>query len=151
MVFSKNKELGGILTKKWMILITILMLAAVLVSGCADNADDTAMEEETVEETTVTEETVDDAVTATEGKDYAVRMEYYGAMKPAELELNKGDTIAWRNYKPQGTYTLVSDDGLFEDQEMDSNDAYSYTFTESGTFTFSVVDTPDMILTVTVN
>jgi plastocyanin len=137
------------MTKKWLILITLLMLAAVLVSGCTDNADDTAMEEQA--DDTTTDDVEEDAVTIADGKDYAVRMEYYGAMKPAELEINRGDTIAWRNYKPQGTYTLVSDEGLFDDQEMDSNDAYSYTFTESGTYTFSVVDTPDMTLTVTVN
>ncbi|MDK2824900.1 Plastocyanin [Methanolobus vulcani] len=139
------------MTKKWLIFITILMIAGVFVSGCADNADDTATDEKTVEETTTTEDVVEDTTPMSEGKDYAVRMEYYGAMKPAELEINRGDSIAWRNYKPQGTYTLVSDDGLFENQEMDSNDAYSYTFTESGTYTFSVVDYPDMTLRVTVN
>ncbi|SFM68438.1 cupredoxin domain-containing protein [Methanolobus profundi] len=137
------------MTKKWLILITILMLAGVLVSGCADNAEDTVVEEE-IEET-VAEDVEEDVAPIGDGQDFAVRMEYYGMMKPSELELNRGDTIAWRNYKPQGTYVLVSDDGLFEDQEMDSNDAYSYTFTESGTYTFSVIDTPDMTLTVTVN
>lgn len=137
------------MTKKWLILITILMLAGVLVSGCADNADETTAGDE-IEETT-TEDVQEEVAPMGDGQDYAVRMEYYGMMKPSELEINRGDSIAWRNYKPQNTYVLVSDDGLFEDQEMDSNDVYTYTFTESGTFTFSVKDTPDMTLTVNVN
>ncbi len=136
--------------KKWLLFITIIMLAGVLVSGCTDNAEDAGMEGEQGEETDSMEEMEEDSGSVGEGQDYAIRMEYYGAMKPSEIEINRGDTLAWRNYKPQGTYTLLSDDGLFEDQEMDSNDAFSYTFTESGTYTFSVKDVPDMTLTVTV-
>lgn len=134
------------MTKKWLILITILMLAGVFVSGCADNAEDTVVEE--VEETEDIAEDPEPIIG--EPQDFAVRMEYYGMMKPSELEINRGDSIAWRNYKPQNTYVLVSDDGLFEDQEMDSNDVYTYTFMESGTYTFSVTDVPDMTLSVTV-
>lgn len=71
-------------------------------------------------------------------------------MTPSEMELEIGDAIAWRNYKPQGTYVLVSDDNLFENQEMSSKDVYFYTFTEKGTYTFSVTDIPEMTLEVTV-
>nr|WP_321497125.1 cell surface lipoprotein [uncultured Methanolobus sp.] len=139
------------MTKKWLILITILMLAGVLVSGCADNADDTAMEEETVEETTAEEVQEDVTDVVGEGVDYGIRMEYYGMMKPSEIDINRGDTLVWTNLKPQNTFVLVSDDGLFEDHEMYVHDTYEYTFMNSGTYTFSVVDVPDMTLTVTVN
>ncbi|TGC08910.1 cell surface lipoprotein [Methanolobus halotolerans] len=136
--------------KKWLTLITILMLAGVLVSGCTDSTENVDNGEET-EETTSLEDTAEDpGSVAGDGKDYGVILEYYGVMKPSELELNKGDRIAWRNAKPQGTYVLVSDDGLFEDQEMDHNDMHYYTFTESGTYSFSVKDVPDMTLMVTV-
>lgn len=134
-----------IMTKKWLILITILMIAGVLVSGCADNTEETVVEKETV-----TEDVEEEVAPVGDGTDYGVTMEYYGMMKPSELELNRGDTVAWRNGKPQGTYTLISDDGLFENQVMDHNDAYSHTFMDSGTYTFSVEDVPDMTLTVTV-
>ena len=137
------------MNKKWLILITILMLAGVLVSGCADNAEDTAMEEE-AEETT--EDAADeDTVVIGDGVDHGIRMEYYGMMKPSEITINRGDTLVWTNYKPQNTYVLVSDDGLFEDLEMYVHDTHEYTFMDSGTYTFSVEDQPDMTLTVTVN
>lgn len=137
------------MTKKWLILITILMLAGVLVSGCTDSTEE-ADNEEDIEETTSFDDVAEESAPIGEGKDYGVTMEYYGMMKPSELELNRGDSVAWRNGKPQGTYVLVSDEGLFDDQEMDHNDVFTYTFTESGTYTFSVKDVPDMILTVTV-
>lgn len=134
------------MVKKWLILTVILVIAGVLVSGCSDNKEDAPVNEEE----NITKDVTAGSTTTGSGQDYAVRMEYYGAMKPDEIEINAGDTIAWRNYKPQGTYTLVSNQGLFEDQVMDSNDAYSYTFTQSGTYNFSVADYPDMTLTVTV-
>ncbi|MDI3487226.1 MAG: hypothetical protein PWQ75_668 [Methanolobus sp.] len=138
------------MTKKWLILITILMLAGVLVSGCADTADDdTTMEEENAEETTADD--VEEVAVVGDGVDHGIRMEYYGMMKPSEIEINRGDTLVWTNYKPQNTFVLVSDDGLFEDQEMYVHDTYDYTFMNTGTYTFSVVDVPDMTLTVTVN
>ncbi|MBP1909713.1 cell surface lipoprotein [Methanolobus bombayensis] len=137
------------MNKKWMILITIFMLAGVLVSGCTDNADDTAMEEET--ENPTPEEITEEVDVVGEGIDYGIRMEYYGMMKPSEIEINRGDTLVWTNYKPQNTFVLVSDDGLFENQEMYVHDTYEYTFMNSGTYTFSVADVPDMTLTVTVN
>lgn len=124
------------------------MLAGVIVSGCADNAEDTAMEE--TEDTT--EDAADeDTVVIGDGVDHGIRMEYYGMMKPSEITINRGDTLVWKNYKPQNTYVLVSDDGLFEDHEMYVHDTYDYTFMDSGTYTFSVADQPDMTLTVTVN
>ncbi|MDW7731079.1 MAG: cell surface lipoprotein [Methanolobus sp.] len=138
------------MTKKWLILITILMLAGVLISGCTDSTGEADNGEDIEETATLEDSTEDSGPVVDDGQDYAVRMEYYGTMKPSELEINRGDTVAWRNYKPQGTFVLVSDDMLFEDHEMDSNDVFTYTFIESGTYTFSVQDVPDMTLTVTV-
>lgn len=139
------------MNKKWLILITILMLAGVLVSGCTDSqSEDTteAQTEETVEEQTEVE-AEEEEVTVGEPEEYAVRMEYYGFV-PAEMEIRKGDIIAWRNYNKQKVYTLVSDDGLFDDQEMKFGNMYNHMFDEKGTYTFSVKDVPDMTLTVTV-
>ncbi len=137
------------MTKKWLLLITILVFASVLVSGCADNAEENDMEEETTEDTKP-DEMPEESEPAGEGIDYAIRMEHYSMMKPSELEINRGDTVVWRNYKPQNTYVLISDDGLFEETEMYVHDTQTYTFTESGTYTFSVEDHPDMTLTITV-
>ncbi|WP_407355041.1 hypothetical protein [Methanolobus sp. WCC5] len=136
------------MNKKWLILITLMVLAGVLVSGCADNAEENEVDIETeTEDSQITEE---EEMPIGEGTPFGVRMEYYGKMTPAEIEINRGDSIVWRNQKPQNSYVLVSDDGLFEDKEMYVHDTHTYTFTKSGTYTFSVRDVPDMVLTVTV-
>ncbi|MDG6243894.1 MAG: hypothetical protein QCH31_05825 [Methanolobus sp.] len=136
------------MNKKWLILITIVMLAGVLASGCADNAEDNDIGPET--------DTADDQIVEyeempiVEGTPFGVRMEYYGKMIPSEIEIDRGDSIVWRNQKPQNSYVLVSDDGLFEDKEMYAHDTHTHTFTKSGTYTFSVRDLPEMTLTVNV-
>lgn len=134
----------------WMILFALMMTSLVVVSGCAGNSDDISIPEGSEEDTSPENVSSGEGEIADNGKHHGVRMEYYGVMTPSEIELEIGDTIAWRNYKPQGTYVLVSDDNLFENQEMSSKDVYFYTFTEKGTYTFSVTDIPEMILEVTV-
>ena len=135
------------MTKKLLIFVAILMLVGVLVSGCTDSQN-----EETVEASAEEQETVDEteSVTIGEPEEYAVRMEWFKVMKPSELEIKIGDTVVWRNYKETGFYYLISDDGLFEEQEMKFGTMFPYTFEESGTYTFSERENPDMVLTVTV-
>ncbi len=123
--------------KRW-ILLSILLIAGIMVCGCAEKEDSTTDSEEEVQSTVV------------RGEEYAIRMEWFGAMKPSELEINKGDVLVWRNYKETGFYNLISDDGLFQDQEMKFGAMFDYMFEESGTYTFSVKDYPEMVLTVTV-
>lgn len=134
----------------WLILFALMIISLIVVSGCADNSDNSSSLEGLEEDTSPENVSSGEGEIVDDGKHHGVRMEYYGVMTPSEIELEIGDTIAWRNYKPQGTYVLVSDDNLFENQEMSSKDVYFYTFTEKGTYTFSVTDIPEMILEVTV-
>lgn len=127
-----------------------MIISLVVVSGCAGNSDDASGPEGSDEETSTRNASSEDSEIVDNGKHHGVRMEYYGVMTPSEIELEKGGTIAWRNYKPQGTYVLISDDNLFEKQEMSSKDVYLYTFNEKGTYTFGVADMPEMTLKVTV-
>jgi plastocyanin len=71
-------------------------------------------------------------------------------MKPSELTITRGDLISWWNYKRQGSYTLVSEDGLFEDTELLYMRYLNHTFKDTGTYRFSVEGLPHMNLTVTV-
>lgn len=125
--------------KRW-ILLSILLIAGIMVCGCAEKSADTnGIEEEEADSTSVVR-----------GEEYAIRMEWFGAMKPSEIEINRGDVLIWRNYKETGFYYLSSDDGLFEEQEMKFGNMFDHMFEESGTYTFSVKDYPEMLLTVTV-
>ncbi|WP_406660477.1 hypothetical protein V7O66_11585 [Methanolobus sp. ZRKC3] len=124
--------------KRWIFLI--LIIAGIMVCGCAEKTADTV---ESIEEET-------DTAPAITGEEYGIRMEWYGVMKPSELEINEGDVIVWRNYKETGFYNLISDDELFEEQEMKFGTMFNHTFQKSGTYTFSVKDKPEMVLTVNV-
>ena len=61
-----------------------------MVCGCAEKSADTdiGIEEEEV-----------DSIPVVRGEEHAIRMEHFGAMKPSELEINRGDVLVWRNYK----------------------------------------------------
>ncbi|ADE36267.1 cupredoxin domain-containing protein [Methanohalophilus mahii] len=134
----------------WLILFALMVISLVVASGCAGNSDNSSSPEGSEEETPAGNDSSEVTEIVDDGDHHGVRMEYYGVMKPSEIELEIGDTIAWRNYKPQGTYVLVSEDNLFGKQEISSKDVYVYTFKEKGTYTFGVEDVPEMTLKVTV-
>jgi len=124
--------------KRW-ILLSILLIAGIMVCGCAEEPNDADIGTEELDNSPVVR-----------GEEYAIRMEWFGAMKPSEIEINRGDVLIWRNYKETGFYYLNSDDGLFEEQKMKYGNMFDHMFEESGTYTFSVKDYPEMVLTVTV-
>lgn len=76
---------------------------------------------------------------------------YSTVFSPETIEIEKGDTITWVNLKrPKGASVLVSDDGLWEDATLYYGKAFSYTFEEAGTYTFSLDATPEAKATIIV-
>ncbi len=133
---------------KW--LLFIILIALVMGSGCADDQTEADDMTEGQAQTPAEEQEVSEApVSAVASEEYGARLEYFGFV-PEELEINRGDTITWRNNNKQRVYTLISDDGLFDDQEMKYGNTFYHIFESSGTYTFSVADTPDMTMTVNV-
>jgi plastocyanin len=133
---------------KW--LLFIILIALVMGSGCADDQTEADDMTEGQAQTPAEEQGVSEApVSAVASEEYGARLEYFGFV-PEELEINRGDTVTWRNNNKQKVYTLISDDGLFDDQEMKYGNTFYHIFESSGTYTFSVADTPDMTMTVNV-
>jgi|GEM_PF-957179 len=76
---------------------------------------------------------------------------YSTTLTPNLLEIEKGDTVSWVNYKkPKGSSVLVSEDSLWEKQTLNYGKAFSYTFEDSGTYTFSLEGVPEAKTTVVV-
>lgn len=70
---------------------------------------------------------------------------------PDALELNKGENLVWKNLnKPKRSFTLVSEEKLFENQLIGYGRSFSYTFDEAGDYTFKLEELPDSELTVKV-
>lgn len=133
---------------KLIALIGLLIILSAFVSGCSE---DTELEEveEILSESDLDFKNNDEEFLVT-GQGHLVRMEGYNVMRPSEITINRGDTISWRSYYRLDTYTLISNDGLFDDQELKFGDVYRYMFTDFGTYTFSVENYPEMILTVSI-
>lgn len=129
---------------KGKILVLLLVFMFLFASGCAEKdtepeaGDSNASEASAEPQDNVSQ----DNATTGSGEDHIVRLEYYNVSKPSELDIPAGDTVSWWSGKRQGTYVLVSEDGLFSDQELAYSVPYSYTFTKPGTYLFTVKDTP---------
>ncbi|AAM04866.1 TPA: hypothetical protein HA338_01445 [Methanosarcina acetivorans] len=71
---------------------------------------------------------------------------------PETLELKNGETLVWKNLnRPKQSFTLVSEEGLFDDQVIAYGKSFSYTFDKAGDYNFKLEEIPDAELIVIVN
>ncbi len=148
---------------KTIIVILILLLTSVIFTGCIDEDEDEPVIEqipediinetpEEVEEIPIEEPEVVEEAPVVDPQTYTVRMEYYMVRIPSPFEINRGDTVVWRNVQdPKRLLTLVSEDGLWEDTNLVYGRTLVYTFNESGTYNFSVLGQPRMSGSILVN
>ncbi|KKH49170.1 hypothetical protein EO95_10235 [Methanosarcina sp. 1.H.T.1A.1] len=136
---------------KGKILVLLLVFVFLFSSGCSgkDTGPVTDESNTPAPEAGVTEQ--EENVPLGAGEEHIVRLEYYKVIRPSELDVQAGDTVSWWSGKRQGTYVLVSEEGLFSDQEMAYSVPYSYTFNTPGTYLFTIKDTPEMNVTIRVN
>ena len=137
-----------LMQNRWLLIIAVIAL--VMVSGCADEqaeAEDTTEGQSEIQ--AEEQNTKDASASAVEAVEHGVSMEFHG-FKPDVLDINRGDTVTWRNNNKQKVYTLISDDEIFENKEMKYGNLFYHVFENSGTYTFSIKDTPEMTMTVNV-
>ncbi|NYT18980.1 MAG: hypothetical protein GKC08_01625 [Methanosarcinales archaeon] len=133
-------------------LVLILVLSSLLMAGCiGDNGDEVIVENETPvdvpgenisEGDNVSEDDdvrVDENGEVIEPKVYTIRLDRYSAI-PGKLEINRGDTVYWRNEQKDKKYIfeVISEDGLWENKRINYGMSFNYTFTEAGTYNFTV-------------
>jgi plastocyanin len=194
-----TKEImGNKMKMKIKIIVLLLVLSAVLFSGCAGteqpSPEENATPEETVtpEEIETPEETETPVETETEtpeevetpaatepeeeitpGEDeteneteegpvvttpgirespYVIRLDNYIA-SPSSLNIKEGETVAWINYhdSPKRSFTLISEQDLFEDANLVYGRSFVYTFNETGDYNFTVAGQPRMSVNITVS
>ena len=132
-------------------LISLLVLVLLFASGCAEKDTGLAPEDSNSSTPEAGMAEQNQNISSESGADHIVRLEQYQIIRPSELSVKKGDTVSWWSYKRQGTYTLVSKEGLFPDKELAYSVPYSYTFDKTGTYLFDVKDIPEMNCTVKVS
>jgi len=71
------------------------------------------------------------------------------AFGPTAVMVAKGTTVTWTNGDEE-PHTVVSVDGLFRSQALDTGDTFKYTFDKPGTYRYICTIHPQMRATVTV-
>ena len=137
---------------KTIVVLLMIMLTSVLFAGCIGD-DESDIEEipiainetpaEVIEETPV-EEPVEE-LPVIDPQTYTLRMENRMVKMPSPLEINRGDTVDWKNLQdPKRMLVLVSDDNLWDNYSISPMQKFTYTFNKSGTYNFSVTNIPKM-------
>ncbi|HII79169.1 MAG TPA: cell surface lipoprotein [Methanosarcina sp.] len=138
-------------------LVLLLLFVFLFASGCAEENTKPAAEGSNASEALAEpqDNVSQDNVASGSGENYIVYLEYYNAttqsVSRSELDISAGDTVSWWSKKRQGTYTLVSEENLFPDQELTYRVPYSCTFNNPGTYFFTVKDVPEMNVTIRVS
>ena len=146
---------------KTIIILLMLMLTFVFFAGCVDN-DETVVETipldvdetptEIIEETPVEEPDVVEETPVVDPQTHVIRMENYMVKIISPFEINRGDSILWRNNQdPKRQLQLTSEDGLWENVNLNYRQTFTYTFNKSGTYNFSVIGLPKMSGSIIVN
>ena len=71
------------------------------------------------------------------------------AFSPTTLTITVGDTVTWTNVDDR-PHTVTSNDGAFDSGNLDEGQAFSFTFTEPGTYTYRCDYHTDMQATIVV-
>ncbi|NPE27909.1 hypothetical protein HNV12_08035 [Methanococcoides sp. SA1] len=144
-------------------LILLLATMCILAAGCiGDSGDDINGEANNDSDDLVSENTTDEDIPENVSEDiseeiiepriYSITLDHY-LSRPALLEINKGDTVYWNNRQNSGErkrFTLVSEDGLWDNHVINYGIPFNYTYTEEGAYNYSILGQPRMDGTVIV-
>jgi plastocyanin len=85
---------------------------------------------------------------AARAEDAMVKIDDY-KFAPARLTVKAGTTVTWRN-KDDSPHTVASTTRVFKSKALDTDDAFSFTFTEPGTYAYFCSLHPHMTATIVV-
>ena len=67
----------------------------------------------------------------------------HNKLEPAELKVSAGTTVVFHNMDEMpGGHSIVSDDGSFESPGLGKDESWSHTFSESGSYAYSIKEHP---------
>ncbi len=81
---------------------------------------------------------------------YTIRLEKF-LSTPNNLQVAPEDTVFWINFNdPVRAFTLVSENGLWENRSIGYRQSFGYTFNETGTYNYTIQAFPRMSGTIIV-
>lgn len=145
------------------ILVTTLLAISIFAAGCADIKPEPYIEDTatptatptpnaTVTATATPEPTEVTPTSTAVPQEYLIRITSYMFIPTGDKEINVGDTIKWRNFEnsKQPRY-LINENGIWEEEQyLRYMRSVSYTFNETGEYTFYLKGRDTKILTITV-
>jgi plastocyanin len=81
-------------------------------------------------------------------KEVAIKIDNF-SFSPATITVPVGTTVRWTN-RDDIPHTVVSDDKVFKSKALDTDEAFTYTFTKPGTYGYFCSIHPKMIAKVVV-
>lgn len=127
---------------KSILFITLLWLT-VLLSGCIDEKNSTAVPTPATTTTTATITSTSSAIVpevAYTGNGTQVKLDSRRGFIPNIQTIKAGDEVVWNNFDTV-TVSLVSKDGLFDAKSLAYDKQYRYIFKKPGTYTFTLENT----------
>ncbi|MDP9351926.1 MAG: cupredoxin domain-containing protein [Chloroflexota bacterium] len=76
------------------------------------------------------------AAPAQQGKTVIVEAVDGNKFAPATITINVGDTVTWRNSDPNTPHNSVSVDDLWDSDNLETGDEFSFTFEQAGTYEY---------------
>ena len=147
------------------ILVTTLLAISIFAAGCTDIKPEPYIEDTatptatptpnatvTATATPVPEPTNVTPTSTAVPREYMIRIDNYMFIPVADKEINVGDTIQWRNFEDtRKARYLVNENGIWEEEQyLRYMRSVSYTFNETGEYTFYLKGRDTKILTITV-
>jgi plastocyanin len=85
---------------------------------------------------------------ANSSSEVAVKIDNF-SFSPATITVPVGTTVRWTN-RDDIPHTVVSDDRAFKSKALDTDEAFTYTFTKPGTYSYFCSIHPKMVAKVVV-
>ncbi|MEL4304562.1 cupredoxin family copper-binding protein [Methanococcoides sp. LMO-2] len=126
------------------LVVLFVLLATLIVAGCAQYEDQPAPESEIStpedigedipeEEMEITEEVAEDTADTT-SMEYEVLIEDF-KFNPATLQISVGDTVTWINMD-SAPHTATSNEEGFDSGRLSKDESFSFTFEEAGNYDY---------------
>ena len=143
-------------------LVAAMLTLSVFISGCTDTEPEIEGTPTAVPTTDATED--ETAVMTTEPtatpeptpppnpQEFLIRIDNYMFIPVGDREINRGDTLKWRNFEDtRQARVLVNENGIWEDEQyLGYMRQVSYTFNETGVYAFYLKGRENKIMNVTV-
>ena len=128
--------------------VLLVLVCCFAVAALATEAPNQGGAQGTSRNSMAAKPTARNAASKDQPRSYNVQIKDF-AFGPAALKVPIGATVVWTN-KDEEPHTVHSTDDLFKSKALDTDEAFSFTFTHAGTYKYFCSVHPKMVATIVV-